>query len=130
MCSHQPNVSLLVYNSKSIIYSFNSQFYSKLTTTQAGKSPPPVKRFSLVHRSRYFGYTSFVPTIPKNVLFHNCECVKTVFQNCFSTSLQKLKVPYHQRYYKIRYIQSISVTNWRDGGYKQICPRFSVYAIA
>ena len=31
------------------------------------------------HRSRYFWYTSCVPTFPKNVLFHNCKGVETCF---------------------------------------------------
>ena len=43
--------------------------------------------------------------------------LKPVFQNWFSTSLQKLKVPYHTRDHKLSiHIQSISVRN--QGGWR------------
>ena len=45
----------------------------------------------------YIGYTGFVPTIPKNMLFDKYEALKralkTVLKTSLSTCRQKLKVP-------------------------------------
>ena len=45
------------------------------------------------------------------MLFRNYKNVKPVFQTGFSTSRQKMKVPYHIIGHNINYLQSISVTN-------------------
>ena len=80
----------------------------------------------LSNGSRYFGYTSYVPTIPKNVLFYNCEGVKTCFSKlAFLLPSKKLKVPYLTREHIIKYVQSVSVTNHGDVGYKEMCPIYS-----
>ena len=48
----------------------------------------------LYHRSWNIGYTGFVPTFPKNMLFHDYEAVKTIKKTGFSTCGQNLKVTY------------------------------------
>ena len=54
------------------------------------QAPNPV----LMLRSRYIGFTGFVPTIPKNVMCHDYGAVKSILKTSLSTCCQNLKVPY------------------------------------